>query len=314
MASKDYKTYNELLAILISRGVASANPVKAIEILKQENYYNVINGYKKWFLQSTSPQDVYIGGTTLEEIYALFCFDRQARMLFLSEILRIENYIKSAIAHEFSKVYGHTDYLKVDNFYLGKATERKEERQKKYSAVCSLIGKIHSDISYNTSSRSKNASLSHYSIQHGSIPLWILVNVLTLGRISKFYLNMKIIEKQSVASYFKISETELGTMLDILSDFRNICAHDERLFCFRSRASLQNNFVPVNLNIKNPHMGKKDMLALLIIIKQFTLTSEFEEVKNKLEAMIASLATELKVISIQKIMDEMGLPSNWKTL
>ena len=53
MSAKEYKTYEQLISILKSRGVniAKEDESRIIEILKKENYYNVINGYKALFLK-----------------------------------------------------------------------------------------------------------------------------------------------------------------------------------------------------------------------------------------------------------------------
>ncbi|WP_237567332.1 hypothetical protein [Mycoplasma mycoides] len=44
--SKEFKTFGEQIEILKSRGLIIKDEQKAIEILKQENYYNIVNGYK----------------------------------------------------------------------------------------------------------------------------------------------------------------------------------------------------------------------------------------------------------------------------
>lgn len=50
-----------------------------MRILEQENYYNVINGYKSLFLEREATDvldEKYKEGTTFNEVYALYCFDR----------------------------------------------------------------------------------------------------------------------------------------------------------------------------------------------------------------------------------------------
>lgn len=48
---KEYKTYNQQLKILRERGLSVPTNGKPKRFLEQENYYNVINGYKDLFLQ-----------------------------------------------------------------------------------------------------------------------------------------------------------------------------------------------------------------------------------------------------------------------
>lgn len=54
MPDKEYKTYRQLISILRSRGMdikKGSQGSRAMEILEQENFYNVINGYKDLFFR-----------------------------------------------------------------------------------------------------------------------------------------------------------------------------------------------------------------------------------------------------------------------
>ncbi len=86
--------------------------------------------------------------------------------MFLKRILRIENTVKSAIAYEFSWEHGHDNYLRLANF-----------NQSLLADVSKLISTIQQDISRNYPS---NQSIKHYLETHGYVPLWVLVNILTL--------------------------------------------------------------------------------------------------------------------------------------
>ena len=60
--------------------------------------------------------------------------------------------------------------------------------------------------------------------------------MLSLGTISKFYRLIKQPDQQAVGREFRISESQLLNMIGLLSLIRNKCAHDERIFDFKSRA------------------------------------------------------------------------------
>lgn len=74
------------------------------------------SSHKYPFLESDSTYEKYILGSTIEEIYALYEFDRKLRIITLEYILGIEKEIKSLISYSFSKCYGHKNYLKLENF------------------------------------------------------------------------------------------------------------------------------------------------------------------------------------------------------
>lgn len=96
MADKSYKSYRQQLNILRSRGMVigkGSQGSRVMRILERENYYNVINGYKELFLASkatATADEAYKTGTTFDEVYALYNFDRELRNIYLKYLLRIK--------------------------------------------------------------------------------------------------------------------------------------------------------------------------------------------------------------------------------
>lgn len=113
---KIFKTIDEQIDILKSRNIIIDDYDKAYNLLSKNNYYYLINGYKDLFIDSTSKKEKYIDGTKLEEIYALYEFDKDIKINFLKYLLLIENEIDTYLAYEFSKSYGHKNYLVLTNF------------------------------------------------------------------------------------------------------------------------------------------------------------------------------------------------------
>ena len=114
MNIKSFKTLDEQIDILQNKGLVIDDIDNAKDILLRENYF-FISGYRHMFLQA---KDVFLKGTTFEELYATFTFDRQVRNIFFKNLLIIENNIKSLISHQLSKNYGfrEKDYLNPKNF------------------------------------------------------------------------------------------------------------------------------------------------------------------------------------------------------
>ena len=74
MPEKEFKSYEELISLLISRGVdisTSDHKSFAKKALQHEGYYNLINGYSKLFIATTIPTERYKPGTTVEELFYL---------------------------------------------------------------------------------------------------------------------------------------------------------------------------------------------------------------------------------------------------
>lgn len=183
---KEFKTIDEQIEILKSRNIKIDNYNEIYDILKNNNYYYLINGYKDLFLNKNSVKEEYVDNTDIKEIYALYNFDKNIKINFLKYILLIENQIDTYISYEFSKNYGHKDYLIQSNFnYL------------KNSLVDKFINDINKEIKYQY--KSSNKMIVHYLDTYKYIPLWILVRILSFGKISKFYSLMKQREQNSKA-------------------------------------------------------------------------------------------------------------------
>ena len=84
--------------------------------------------------------------------------------------------------------------------------------------------------------------VAHYIASYGEVPLWVLSNDLTFGNMSHFFQLMKRGDQNSVCKHLfettlrtegdrKITPHEVLRAYNVLTHFRNLCAHDERLYC-----------------------------------------------------------------------------------
>lgn len=313
---KQFSSHDKQLRILRKRGLDVPYSGTPKRILEKENYYNVINGYKDLFISrvatSTTPEQ-YKNGARFSEIFALYNFDNEIKMIFLKRILRIENNLKSEIAYYFSKTFGHDNYLKMENFEL--FSQGHPEHNKRLDGVIKLISGIQNDIS----NHFRHPSIKHYLLEHSYIPLWVLITILTFGRVSHFYEYMQPRERNNVARIYGVSDNDLKNLIKILSLCRNKCAHDERLYKFYNRAAINNNYIHNRLSIPksrggNPKKGKHDLFAVLIAIKILLGKSHFNKMVTELKGAVYTLSNELYTISIDDVLDEMGFPSNWEDI
>ena len=113
---KTFKTLEEQIEILKSKGLEINYYEETKEILLRENYF-FVSGYRHLFMKSAKDR-MFIPGTTFEELYALFNFDRQIRNVFFKNLLIIENNCKSIFSYQLSKKYGikEKNYLNPSNF------------------------------------------------------------------------------------------------------------------------------------------------------------------------------------------------------
>lgn len=316
MLEKIFKTYSEQLEILKNRNMIISDENKAIEILKKENYYSLINGYKDLFVDIPAPNEKYKNGTDFFEIHALYTFDRNLRNMLISKILIFENHFKTSISYQFSKKYTHSNYLKLENFENINTykTNGKLERDN-LKDISSLIANISSEISKQIR---KKDFISHYIDNHGYIPLWVVVNILTFGTMVKFYKLMKLTDRQEVSKEFNINESDLSSLAELSYLFRNICAHEERLYDYKTRVRISNTDIHSKLHLPNNNgnylIGKNDVFALLIVLKLFLEKSDFDVLFTSLKSEIYKLSKKLRTITIDDVMKKMGFPSNWEDI
>lgn len=177
---KPFETYHRQLRILRSRGMEV--PSSAKRDLENENYYNIINGYKELFLKIDENgvfivPETYKDGTHFNEVFSLYKLDRKLRNVLLEYLLVFETHIKSRIAYYFSREYPEPhSYLYFKNY---SSDSSKTDSIVKMVAIFSAV-----------MSNRKNKPLKHYINEHNGVPLWVLVNYLTLVNISKMYSNL----------------------------------------------------------------------------------------------------------------------------
>ena len=306
MKTKELKTLDEQIEILRKRGLVINDVEKAESLLLSENYF-FINGYRHIFLKNHKDSN-FIKGTTFEELYAVFQFDRNFRNILFKNLLIVENNLKSIISYRLSKKYGikEKDYLKPSNFSLD---------LKKIRQVNDVLNKIKRQIKIN--GRQHSATL-HYLSNYGYVPLWILVKLLSFGMINEFYSILKPEDKLSIAQYYNLDVETLGIYIGILSNYRNLCAHEDIVYEHRTQKTIPDTKYHRLLDI--PMMndeyiyGKNDMFSVVIMLKQVLNKNDFTDFVNEVSYELSLLDGRVNVIPQSKILDRMGFPSNWEDI
>ena len=303
---KVFKTIQEQISILESKGLIIDDYLFTEDILIRENYF-FISGYRHLFLKS--PKDCnFIKGTTFRELYALFNFDRQVRNIVFKNLLIIENNLKSIISYQLSKKYGfrEKDYLRPENF------TKVPDKQRQLSDT---LKKMKRQIRVNGA---QHSATSHYLKNYGYIPLWVVVKVLSFGIVGELYTVMKREDQEEIANIYDLSINNLLTYLPILSNYRNLCAHEDILYDHRTQKIIGDTKYHDGLDIPTTDgeyiYGKDDLFALIIILKQLLRPEEFRLLINELSYEIDILCGKLKVINIGKVLDTMGFPRNFREI
>ena len=306
MKMKVFRTIQEQISILESKGLIIDDYLFTEDILIRENYF-FISGYRHLFLKSPKERN-FIKGTTFRELYALFNFDRQVRNIVFKNLLIIENNLKSIISYQLSKKYGfrEKDYLRPENF------TKVPDKQRQLSDT---LKKMKRQIRVNGA---QHSATSHYLKNYGYIPLWVVVKVLSFGIVGELYTVMKREDQEEIANIYDLSINNLLTYLPILSNYRNLCAHEDILYDHRTQKIIGDTKYHDGLDIPTTDgeyiYGKDDLFALIIILKQLLRPEEFRLLINELSYEIDILCGKLKVINIGKVLDTMGFPRNFREI
>ena len=304
MGSKTFKDLNEQINILKSRGLIINDVDITKDILLRENYF-FVNGYRHPFLEN---ENKYKKGTTFEEVYSLFLFDRSLRNIIFKYLLIVENNIKSILSYQLSKKYGYkeSDYLKTKTF---------DNKPNKLRQIEDLINKMKRQVRINGF---QHSATRHYMYNYGYVPLWILVKVLSFGIVSEMYSILKIEDRIEIAKNFNVSAEDLSIYLPLLSNYRNLCAHEYILYENKNQRMINDTVYHKMLGIDQVDseyvLGKNDIFSLIIILKRILREEDFKNMMSELENKINTLAYNLKTIDISIIRDILGFPNNWLDL
>ncbi len=305
-SNKIFKTLDEQVDILKAKGLIIDDEEYTKQILLRENYF-FISGYRHLLLKSKDDK-MFLPNATFKELYSLFNFDRQIRNIIFKNLLIIENNIKSIFSYQLSKKYGYKEknYLKPSNF---------TNNPEKFRQVNDLIKKMKRQIRNNGA---QHSATKHYQENYGYTPLWVVVKVLSFGIVCELYTIMKKEDQIEIANIYNMSPNILEIYLPILANYRNLCAHEDILYDYKTHRPIpETNYH--NL-LKIPKMdgeyiyGKEDLFALIIILKKLLSDSEFKLLINELTYEIDVLDGKLKSIKIEKVLDAIGFPINFKEI
>ena len=287
---KEYKSNEELINYLLSKGVVISNKKDALEKIERYTYYSIVNTYKNIFKDKNGN---YIEDVSFDDIYALFEFDKNLKNIILKYCLEIETVIKSVMANHISKVYGVKDYLNTSNWDASINTDIKEN----------LLKKINNEIEKDNI----HTAVTHYIDKYGFVPPFVLVKILTFGVASSYYGLLKQSDRQAIAKYFKISDKLLKQILKNLTTIRNVAAHSDRLYNYTSKFYLSFKLIDKNYiksdNITNLYMVVRCMEKLLT-------KEQYKELYNSICEETRKLEEKLKSVEINNITKIMGFPMN----
>lgn len=305
--TKVFKSIDEQIEILQNKDLTIKDIEYAKSVVLRENYF-FLTGYKSVFYRNDNSRK-YKTGTTFEELYSLFLFDRKFRNILFKNLLIIENNYKSYVSYVMSKKYGYKekDYLNIRNF---------DKDANKTRQINDLLRKFKRQIKINGG---QHQATMHYMQNYGYIPMWIGVKVLSFGLVCEMFSILKYEDRQEIAELYNVDQNDLKTYLLILSNYRNLCAHEDIVFDHRTQRVVPNSKYHNLLNIKKDEeneyiCGKNDIFGLIIILKHMLSKDDFKMMMNELIYEFEYLDAKINIVEMEIIFQKMGFPCNFKDI
>ena len=276
---------------LKQRGLNFENEDKAAHYLSNISYYR-LRAYTYPFQDNFDPQHPFRKKVSFEEIIQLYVFDRKLRMLVFNALEKIEVALRTKIINEFS--YGRGSHWHEDETYY-------RDRYFFQKNIQSLYEEI---------DRSSEAFIHHYKTKYSTPeypPAWMSLEVISLGLLSKLYLNLKKCKaKTNVAKAFGLPNHQImESWIHAFATVRNICAHHGRLWNRRFTISPKLPYNAGRYFLKNLKIDDKKLYAQLSCInyalREISPDCHFVDDFKK-------LIHGCPMVSLK----DMGFPENWQ--
>lgn len=307
--SKPFCSIDEQMELLQSRGLTIDNADRARQILLSNNYYNIINGYSKFFMTSS---DSYMEGASFDEVTSLYIFDTEVKQAFFKAILNAKMHLKSIFAYRFAEAFGDEQYayLNIKCYDPAKALD-----------IVQTIHELSGIINFKKAL--KGSSICHYVNTYNDVPIWVLVNYIDFGKLRHMLINsQKSIQNrvaQDFLSFFTQNIPDVKIffpeyMIDLLANInevRNVCAHNNRLLGFRCRRDSKywkELYTPYNVAERG---GRRDAFSVYIALQCFLSKTEYAFLHNTIRKRVNHLENKLHSIDVSGILASLGFPPDW---
>lgn len=285
-------TFDEQIQHLLERGV-KGDPGVMRERLASVNYYR-LSGYL--FPFRNPDNQTYRPGTSFDEVWQRYAFDRRLRLLVMDAIERIEIAVRTQLAYHHAHAYNDPfAYCMRRDSMWGIDAAKFAAFQKKVD---------------DETHRSRDVFVAHfkekYADIHPALPVWMAVEIMSLGTVLTFYRGVSHAVKQSVATHFGMPDRVFDTWLHTLFVVRNICAHHGRLW---NREMRLKPFVPRRKEYPDwhtPYTVPTDRIFVVLTICRYCLRRIAPQ--SRWPQCLEQLLVDFPTVPIS----QMGFPANWK--
>lgn len=303
---KEWKSFDEQLALLKSRGLVVENDTAALNYLERIGYYR-LSGYFYSFREleislegglSYKRNNRFVAGSRFEQVAQLYVFDKRLRLLALDALERIELALRVDIAYLLGErdIHAHENpaclhgnFAKKVQKHTGK-TKHEEWLERYHQFVYRAR---------------QEPFVAHYLNRYQKLPIWVAIEIWDFGALSKLFSGLKVVDQDQIASKYGLAGgQEFSGWLRGLNFVRNVSAHHSRLWNInileRARVWQTDEFWQAQNNARPFYYFCLMQHMLRVICPN---SSWAERVKQLLETFPKNGAVKLA---------DMGVPEDWQ--
>lgn len=285
--SKDAKTYGELIDLLKTRGLSVPDAARAEVLLRECHYYRLM-AYRFPFVHAED-SDAFVEGTSFEDLWRLYVFDRRLRLATLDAIERVETALRSRWAHVLGLKYGALAYENAE-IHSG------APYRKALHGICEAIV------------ASKEPCITHFRndlTPPERVPIWSVCEILTQGQLFTMIncLNDRA-ARDEIFDGWGLDAKRMSSFMNVLRNVRNICAHHGRLWNKRLFFEMKFPKHPPKLG-ESLVRGEKSVYNVLVIL--VWLVRKIAP-QSRWRSRIVALVSEER----EFVRDGMGFPRDWR--
>lgn len=280
---KKPRSYEEQIVLLRNKNLIIEDEEFAKKILIHVGYYR-LSGYYYFFYADSKISKKFVDGTTIEDIYNLYLFDKELRSILFDLTSLVEIQLKSKLSYYLAHSYGEECW--------------KNHQVIKQDQQLYILEKI---------KKSDSKIIKHHTNKYdGHYPIWVILEILSFGGILKIFQALNDDDKKEISNTYGFRPYYITSWIESVYKLRNNCAHHERIV---------GRVFKVKLDKSMKSQSKRDSLFIIILaIKKLTKDNidSWIYYQKKLKSLLED--PKFSQGNLENLTEELGFPTNWYEL
>ncbi|QFQ91800.1 Abi family protein [Lacticaseibacillus manihotivorans] len=266
------------LDILKKRGLQFDNRDAAEKLLQEIGYFR-LKGYCLGFYKQDT--ETFKDGISISQLHRVYRFDSDIRGITMKACQRAEVRLKSIMGMQLALRFGPV--------MPANALEPSSLFEKWTESV---------DSAHLQGSKRKELYVRHYLEDYGEFPIWVDLELSTLGNVSKLYSWLEPDVKKAIADQYSARVVYLLNWTHMLTVVRNTCAHNSRFY---------GRFLPVYAKMPRPQLryfGNTTYASMVFVLSRLLEPDDFQSYIDGLKRIFKEYQGDIEI-------GRLGFQSSW---